>query len=129
MAEDIHQRTTMVRKPGSRRTNRKIKRELAKAREGQSPRRRRASLGEFPKRRRKHKDNDAQLEERARAGPAGEESEAPPAARALRAQMKKLRQIEELKRRKDAGESLNSEQLAKIGTEMRVLRTVVKLTS
>lgn len=125
------------RKPGSRLTKRKVKREIAKStrttkyadqKGGGSKTKSRAARGRSDK----ILDTPRYLQQEAQQADEEEEDRLPAPLeedKAIRAFTKKLRQIEDLKQRKQKGETLNDEQLDKIGQEKAVLQKIVLLTA
>jgi uncharacterized protein with WD repeat len=127
----------MGRKPGSRLTGRKIKRELAKSTRDTKYANQKGG-GSNSKRRigRKRSDPALDLPDHLRQADEdddedanGEEQDVLDDDKAIRAFTKKLRQIEDLKRRKQLGEPLNEDQLAKLSQERAVLKKILDLTA
>mmetsp|Transcript_4923 Transcript_4923/g.16422 ORF Transcript_4923/g.16422 Transcript_4923/m.16422 type:complete len:129 (-) Transcript_4923:1122-1508(-) len=124
----------MGRKPGSRLAKRKAKREVAKAsRDTKYANQKGKGSGGAHAKSQRHRRKRSPVDEppvpvEHDADDNGELAEQTDDDRALRAFLKKHRQIEALKRRKAQGEVLNKEQLAKINSEVKVLKHIVRLT-
>lgn len=125
----------MGRKPGSRLTQRKAKREIAKATRTTKYANQKGG-GSNTKRFKGRKRSDTILDQpsyaRAPKEDAEEEPEEPEQIdedKAIRAFQKKLRQIEELKLRRKRGEELNDDQLDKVGQEAAILKKIIQLTA
>jgi uncharacterized protein with WD repeat len=127
---------TMARKPGARLTQRKAKREVAKATRDTKYANQKGG-GSNSKRRIGRKRSDALLDlpdhlkqqEEADEDEGWGEPEQVDDDKAIRAFTKKLRQIEELKLRQKKGDALNEEQLAKIASERAILKKIIELTA
>lgn len=125
----------MGRKPGSRLTQRKAKREIAKATRTTKYANQKGG-GSNTKRFKGRKRSDAILDQplhtRKPKEDAEEEAIQPEQIdddKAIRAFQKKLRQIEELKVRREKGDELNDDQLDKIGQEAAILKKIIQLTA
>ena len=124
----------MARKPGARLTQRKAKREIAKATRDTKYANQKGG-GSNSKRRIGRKRSDALLDlpEHLKQQEEEEEDDGEPEQvdedKAIRAFTKKLRQIEELKARQKKGDALNDEQLAKIASERAILKKIIELTA
>jgi len=124
----------MARKPGARLTQRKAKREVAKATRDTKYANQKGG-GSNSKRRIGRKRSDALLDlpEHLKQQQEEEEDDGEPEQvdddKAIRAFTKKLRQIEELKARQKKGDALNDEQLAKIAGERAILKKIIELTA
>lgn len=122
----------MGRKPGSRLTQRKAKREVAKATRTTKYADQKGG-GSNTKRFKGRKRSDVILDQPAYMRDAPDQEEDEPEQtdddRAIRAFQKKLRQIEELKLRRKRGDELNDDQLDKINQEAAILKKIIELTA
>jgi uncharacterized protein with WD repeat len=122
----------MARKPGARLTQRKAKRDIAKATR-ETKYANQMGGGTNSKRRIGRKRSDAVLDLPDHLKQDADEDDGEPEQvdddKAIRAFTKKLRQIEELKLRQKRGDALNDEQLAKIASERAILKKIIELTA
>ncbi|KAG8464558.1 hypothetical protein KFE25_009926 [Diacronema lutheri] len=129
----------MGRKPGSRLTQRKAKREVAKATRTTKYANQKGGGSNTPRFKGRRRSDTILDQPKIRGADAGadededEDEVKEPAQidddKAIRAFQKKLRQIEQLKLRQRKGEDLNDEQLDKIGHEAAILRKIIELTA